>query len=221
MPAARVIGPILAISLLAVPSDASAVPLTIGFEEPRPQSPRTSVKLEEYREGGFVFAEPQPPLDGSNGMGRTGAGSRLFPDNGTSHLDFLVNAALVFGTSAGSTFSLVAMDLAEYSVVFPVPKEIPVVGEREDGTTVQVLFTTDGQIDGSDPLVDFETFFLPASFHDLVEVRVATDLFAIDNVVVEVPEAASLLNIGLALAILGLVGRRQACTTDVVAPLIR
>lgn len=169
---------------------AAGAPIVIGFEEPVPQGPGTSGRRPEYREAGFVFSEAPLPGGPPNGMGRTGALSGGRPGNGTSFLSFLLNSSLVFRMDDGSSFDLLAVDLAEYSVVFQAPKDVSVVGERLDGTIVEVLFVTDGQIDGAfGPLPDFETFLLPSTFIDLVEVRIPVDTFAIDNVAVRlVPE---------------------------------
>jgi hypothetical protein len=159
---------------------AAADPVVIGFEQPIPQRPRTSVCRAEYVEAGIVFLD----ATGGDCLGRTGTGSGLAPDNGTSVLRFGNSASLIFGTLDASVFDLHSMDLAEYSVIFNVPKIVRVIGERADGTLLETFFITDGQIDGTGPLTDFETFVLPPSFTDLIEVRIPVRTFAIDNVVV-------------------------------------
>lgn len=172
----------------SLPATALALPITIGFEQPYPEPPGSQSLITQYTEAGFVFQNKPsssiPPQYTTPYMVRTSSGGFL-PDNGTSYLQLLYGDSLVFGPTDGSPFRLVSMDLAEYSTVFPVPVTIPVVGERADGTTVDTVFVTDGQIDGSGPLPDFQTFSLPASFNQLTQVRIPVDSFSIDNVVVD------------------------------------
>ncbi|MFI5316477.1 MAG: hypothetical protein ACHQ6T_12310 [Myxococcota bacterium] len=114
---------------------------------------------------------------------------------------------------AGIPFSLSSIDLAEYSSQqFQTPAVIPITGDRTDGTTVSVTFTTDGVIDGLGPLVDFQRFALPPGFQNLVRVRILTYGFAIDNVIVATPEPRSVPLAAVLMLSLAAVRRRSGAT---------
>ncbi len=107
--------------------------------------------------------------------------------NGTDHLSFTSGA---FGTGAtritniqGDEFSAISVDLAEYSHVFPVPKDITFIGTKGDGSQVSITFTTDGVITGPGADNDFERFGFPATFNSLKLLEVPTGVFAMDNVI--------------------------------------
>jgi hypothetical protein len=62
-------------------------------------------------------------------------------------------------------------------------------------------FTTDGIIDGTGPLADFETFYFDARFNDLVRLEVPTYGWSLDNMVFsQVPEPSVGILCGLAAA---------------------
>ena len=97
---------------------------------------------------------------------------------------------LTFASANGNTFSAFTVDLAEYSSIFNQPKAVPFVGIKSDLSTVSVTFTTDGLIGGGTGVYnyDFQTFSFPPSFTDLISLNVNTELYSIDNIVVEIPE---------------------------------
>jgi len=78
-------------------------------------------------------------------------------------------------------FGLVSVDLAEYSMLYPYPKTVQFIGYRPDGTTATNEFTTDGIIDGTGPLADFENFYFDSQFANLVRFEVPTHTYALDN----------------------------------------
>jgi hypothetical protein len=98
----------------------------------------------------------------------------------------------MFSFTNGPVFDLVSVDLAEYSTVVPDARTVPFIGYRPDGSTVSTSFTTDGIIDGTGPLADFETFYFPSEFTGLSRVEIPTYGWSLDNLFVSVPEPSSL-----------------------------
>jgi len=81
----------------------------------------------------------------------------------------------------------------------PTPFQIvQFIGYQTDETTVTTEFTTDGIIDGTGPLADFQTFYFDERFSDLVKFEVSNYGYALDNLTVAVPEPslANLLLVG-------------------------
>jgi hypothetical protein len=163
--------------------------LQIHFDGPPLQPPGTQYAVNEYDESGMWF---QPSGPGSVLL-RNGGGESVYPDNGSAYLQ--VEEGLNFGFSDGSQFDLISVDLAEFSTVYGNPTTVDFVGYHPDGSTVTEKFTTDG-MDGS----DFQTFTFQ-DFADVVSVQVS-GMFSMDNLIVAVPEPASislLLLVGLTL----------------------
>jgi len=106
----------------------------------------------------------------------------------------------MFSFLDGSVFDLVSVDLAEYSTVFPTPLTVPFVGYRVDGSVVNGSFTTDGIIDGTGPIADFETFTFGPEFSNLLRIEIPTYGWSLDNLrlnrVIPEPNAASFVILG-------------------------
>jgi hypothetical protein len=106
----------------------------------------------------------------------------------------------MFSFINGSLFSLLAVDLAEYSTVVPDAVTVHFVGYRHDGSVVTVDLTTDGIIDGTGPVADFQTFPFGPEWNALTRVEIPTSGWSLDNLVVSrnVPEpsAVALLMLG-------------------------
>ena len=99
--------------------------------------------------------------------------------------------SLAAGAWSGQRFGVVSVDLAEFSILDNSPRTVPFVGYRPDGSTVITEFKTDGIIDSSGPLADFQTFYFDSRFADLVRLEVPTGTWALDNMVFsQVPEPA-------------------------------
>jgi len=134
------------------------------------------------------------------------------PDNGSTWIRTMggpMQAPLTITNLSGAPFALHFVDLAEYSTAFAAPRAIPFIGYKSDGSIVTTTFITDGIIDGSGPLADFETFMFSADFTDLNRVVVDTYLYSMDNLGVSVvPESSSIAMIGLVSGI-GLFVRRK------------
>jgi hypothetical protein len=88
----------------------------------------------------------------------------------------------------GSDFSLVSVDLAEWSTGYPQPVSVHFVGFRRDGTTVTTDLLTDGIMDGTGPLSDFQTLYFGPEFSGVYQVQIPTMVYALDNLVVAIPE---------------------------------
>lgn len=93
----------------------------------------------------------------------------------------------MFQFSIGSPFALMSVDLAEYSTVVPNAVTVHFIGYRVDGSIVTQDFTTDGIIDGTGPIADFQTFHFGPEFSNLSRVEIPTFGWSLDNLVV-VPE---------------------------------
>jgi hypothetical protein len=110
------------------------------------------------------------------------------PDDGSAYLQAAFTESLKFSFINGTPFDLVSLDLAEYSTVFPYPLTVHFVGYHPDGSTVSTDLTTDGIIDGTGPLADFQTFYFGKDWTNLARVEIPTSLWSLDNLVVSTPE---------------------------------
>lgn len=161
----------------------------ITFEPP--SLPGGSKSIDEWLEQGVYFTGPE-------GMSHTDSGLEMYPDNGTAYLKFAIFATLVFQYTDSTPFQLVSVDLGEYATSSAYPKEITFVGHKSDGSTVTAEFTTDGIIDGTGPLADFETFSFGDEFDNLSYVEIPTIGYTMDNIfLVPIPEPTTLLLFGL------------------------
>jgi hypothetical protein len=173
--------------------------LQITFDGPPLQPPGSSYAVTNYYESGMSFTSINPN-DWNHPFARNGGGISGTPDDGTAYLQ---GSTLMFSFANGSTFGLASVDLAEYSTVFAnEPVTVDFTGYHPDGSTVTTSFTTDGIIDGTGPLVDFQTFNF-TGFTDLTRVEIPTYLsslpWSLDNLVVSIPEPGvfSLFGLGV------------------------
>jgi hypothetical protein len=96
-------------------------------------------------------------------------------------------------------FGLYSVDLAEFSDYYPYPHTVQFFGYRADGSVVSTSFTTDGIIDGTGPLADFQTFYFDESFAAIVRFEIPDYCYgyALDNLtlfrVVPEPSTGALL----------------------------
>jgi len=96
-----------------------------------------------------------------------------------------------------SDFRLVSVDLAELSTAYPEPVRVHFVGYRRDGTMVATDLLTDGIMDGTGPLSDFQTLYFGPAFSGVYQVQIPTIGYALDNVVaIHEPGAIPLLALG-------------------------
>jgi hypothetical protein len=94
--------------------------------------------------------------------------------------------------------------LSEFSTPYAFPAVVQFIGYRSDGGIVTTEFTTDGVIDGTGPLPDFQTFYFGEEFSNLVGFDAPSHTYALDNLVffdvIPEPGTWALLVLGVALA---------------------
>ena len=159
----------------------------ITFDGPPLQPRGTAYYVQQYYEAG-IWCRPLGVVGPGNGFGRVGGGLTPLPENGSAYLDALVGDSLAFSFVNESVFGLRSVDLAEYSTVVPNAATVEFVGYRLDGSVVTSVFTTDGIIDGTGPLADFQTFYFGPEFSGLTRVEVPIPGWSLDNLVVSIPE---------------------------------
>jgi hypothetical protein len=172
--------------------------LTIGFEGPPTIPSGSGAYVGEYSESGMWF-RPIGIVEPGNGFIRQGGGFASYPENGTTYLQTSFGDSLTFSFTDGSLFNLLSVDLAEYSTVVPEAVTVQFIGYYANGSTILQSFTTDGIIDGTGPLADFQTFYFSAAWTGLSRVEVPGYGWSMDNVVVGIPEPSTpaLLLLGL------------------------
>lgn len=160
--------------------------LNITFDGDPPQPRGTAFSVKQYYESGMGFR----PIDPDASFTRHGGGNSASPENGTAYLRAAFTQSLTFNFTDGSLFGVAAVDLAEYSTVVPDPVTVHFVGYRYDGSIVTTDFTTDGIIDGTGLLADFQTFYFGPEFSGLSRVEVPVYGWSLDNLQVSygVPE---------------------------------
>jgi hypothetical protein len=152
---------------------------TIRFEGPPVVPPGTGVAITNYYEDSMTFT----PMNPGEQFSRAGGGRAEFPENGSA---YILQAAIysLSGSRGGvSRFGLYSVDLAEFSTLYAFPAVVQFVGYRSDGGIVTTEFATDGIIDGTGPLPDFQTFYFGAEFSNLVRFEAPSHTYALDNLV--------------------------------------
>jgi hypothetical protein len=142
-----------------------------------------------YFESGLYFSPSTSTFQ------RIAPGSLFGPYNGTAYITGGRASALGFSFTNGSLLSLASVDLAEQDIsVTPRPATVSFIGYRFDGTTVTTNFTTDGIIDRTGPLADFQTFHFDSRFNDLTRIEIPNTGWSMDNLMVisVVPEPSAL-----------------------------
>ena len=172
--------------------------VTVTFDGYPPQPPGTVYGIHQYAECLYFTAI------GSNAGGfvRNGGGIPGFPNNGTAFLQADIESSLAGTRLDGLQFSLISVDLAEFSTVVSNAAIVRFVGYRHDGTVVTTDFTTDGIIDGTGPIPDFQTFTFDNRFANLDRFEIPSIDWSLDNLRISIPEprtAALLLFSGILL----------------------
>ena len=191
----------LLLSLCGANAQGTFQSITVTFDGPPLVPPGTARVVQSYDELGVWFA----PLPSTDGFTRRGSSPRPYwPENGTAYVMAGLGDSLRFGLDDGLDFGLVSVDLAEWSTDYPEPVTVPFVGYRHDGSTVTASFTTDGIMDGTGPLADFQTFDFPPQFVGVYQVRILTYGWSLDNLVVSygVPEPGTGTLVGAGTALL-------------------
>jgi hypothetical protein len=160
--------------------------LQTTFDGPPLQPPGSAAVVTNYYESGMSFTSLPMPV-GFVRVGSNPVSSR--PDDGSAYLQSTLAPAapVMFNFTNGSLFGLLSVDLAEYSTVVPNAVTVQFIGYHRDSSTVTTSFTTDGIIDGTGPMADFQTFNF-TGFTDLARVEIPTFGWSLDNLVVSVPE---------------------------------
>ena len=190
-----------------------AMAATITFDAlPASRNPGTFVT------GGFSFSGVDFVSFGSSFCGPQ------CPENNTNYLldQDIWTAGWSMSKSDGGSFSLLSFDGAEAHLGLPSiwAENILVTGTLSGGGTVSATFALDFLQDGGGAGNDFQRFSLSSDFSDLVSVRFlgagsGANWFSVDNIEVgsadsnAVPEPASLALLGLGLAGLGAMRRKQ------------
>lgn len=110
-----------------------------------------------------------------------GAYTAAYPNNGTFYARSL-SSETNFTVRHRETipFTILSADLSEYATG-NLAKTVNFIGYKVGGETVSQSFRTDGVIDGTGPLADFQTFNFNSTFTNLTKVVVGTTGFMIDN----------------------------------------
>lgn len=160
--------------------------LQITFDGPPLVRPGTAISVQQYSESGMSFV----PLGFTFGrIGASPQGGR--PDNGTAYVQAAFTQSLAFSFTDGTLFDLFSADLAEYGTGVPGAVTVRFVGYRFDGSTVTTDLTTDGVIDGTGPLADFQTFNFGSEWSGLSRIEIPTIGWSLDNLVVSIPESGT------------------------------
>ncbi len=142
-----------------------------------PSLPGGSRLITSYSQNGVNFNRT------SSKAAHTDTGLTLYPNNGSAFLSLLAFCNDWYFDMGGGAFSVKQVDLAEYSTVYQTRTTVTFVGRKVDGSSVSVSFVTDGVIDGTGSLADFQTFYFPPTFQNLVQVNITTPLCSIDNLI--------------------------------------
>jgi subtilisin family serine protease len=137
-------------------------------------------------------ADYNPSLEEQNFVVSTDGGvyiqsaySSGYPSNGTYYARSLSSETnFTVKHRESLPFTVLSVDLAEYSTSFASPKTIGFTGYKASGGTVTQSFTTDGVMDGTGPATDFQTFTFNSNFTNLTRIVANTTLFQIDNIAV-------------------------------------
>jgi len=200
-------------SIIMLKLDSAQSQSVITFDNPWVD--RYEIDVKNYYDQGFWFRVATPP--GSpyyNTLSRFGPGVSYYANNGTPHLEFSRDYALmdnvVFSITLGGQFGITSVDLAEhYPNISGLPITVTFIGIKQDGSSITNTFTTDAYNDGQGGLADFQTFNFDPSFGSgLIRVEIPSDNWAMDNIVI-VPEPSTWAFLLAGLGVLAFKGWRR------------
>lgn len=176
-----------------------------------------------FESGSFVTLPGVPPVFSVPGwlesdyLVTTPQGVTLFfsdtsfgrPYNGTTYMSFgFQQTPVTIQNNNNYTFSISSIDIAEYSTVPGFSRNVTFLGTRSDSSIVSVEFMLDGILDGIGPMVDFQTFYFPETFADLVYLQADASGMVIDNLAIQtVPEPTSSVILGAGITILAIIAK--------------
>lgn len=134
-----------------------------------------------------------------------------WPGNGTVSLSVPDYAAPVIRHAGGRPFTLLRLDVAEYSCLYTGPQTIRFIAGFANGGTALWETQLDGVSDFGGPLTDYQTLELPATLAGAEWLRMEGNM-STDNLVlsVNVPESSTSSLTALAL-LTSLMHRRAGC----------
>lgn len=181
-----------------------------------------------FNSGSYVSVPGVPPVFSASAwlesdyLFTTPAGVTLYfsdtsfqrPYNGTTFMTFTGGprqGPVTIQNTNNYTFSISSIDIAEYSTVPGFPRNVTFFGTRSDSSIVSVEFMLDGILDGIGPIVDFQTFYFPETFTDLIYLQADAVGMAIDNLTIHtVPEPTSGVILGVGMFLFSIVARQKA-----------
>jgi len=169
----------------------------ITFDRGGPEvPPGTAIAMTYYYEDTMNFR----PINSGGSFIRAGGGISIYPENNTEYVLQGAGNSLAGSRDFSRRFGLYSVQLAEFSTFHQFPHVVQFIGYRTDGMIVTTEFTTDGIIDGTGPLSDFQTFYFDSRFSDLLRFEVPTFGYAMDNIyfynAIPEPGAIPLLALG-------------------------
>ena len=158
--------------------------ITLTFDNPRIIFSQDAYgDGEEYTEQGFKFYSISDPGYGGSIIRFDPSASTSIPSNGTPHFGNTLFSNPSFSSLSGVPFSLLSIDVAQYSISFPW-QTATFVGHLVDGGTLTASFPTGSR---------FITYEFPSTWSGLIKVDITSEPIAWDNVVVvPVPEPSNL-----------------------------
>ena len=206
-----------ALALLAMPRCVPGAIDIVNFESAI-AAPFGALAPNPYLEGAYKFtAHGAQPL-----FVFTGTESSVASDGTKAASQPIHSPDIDLARIDGQAFSLLSLDIGELLIRRPdsTAKLVTFTGTLSGGGTVVASFVPDGIADGPGGVADFESFALPATFRNLLNVKITAtggvgdSGFQMDNLKLErVPEPASVAIWGMlgVCAALGGVARRR-CT---------
>jgi hypothetical protein len=158
-----------------------AYDVQIGFED----YPYDAPAIRSYPEKGFVFWRDGEFWRLAVGQTNPPFATLPFPISGKQYSRFSYDDNRC-SNALGRTFSVLQVDIAEYSTWAPFRPNPTFRGFRTDGSMVVQTFTLDGVIDGYGALQDFQRFTFGPDFTNVFQLAMDTAYCAIDNFIFDV-----------------------------------
>lgn len=139
------------------------------------------------------------------------------PENNTHYLLSQWGSTISLRLVSSGTFSATSFQYAEQQIGLPFVPRIDVVGHLLNGEATTASFFVDGINDGSGPLNDFQTAFLPDGFANLIYIEFLvpdSSNFSLDNIQVSpIPTPTSILLIAFGIFVILLLRLKMVPST--------